>query len=91
MNDKDIFRHLDNLHSKIVRSPFAKNVTENEISALIECKNRIKAKKPVKDKYKHGCCPNCGWIVYQDEWGGRYLPHCENCGQAINWTDTNLN
>lgn len=41
--------------------------------------------KPVKDKYDHDCCPDCGWIVYQNEYGGRYLPHCENCGQAIDW------
>lgn len=44
-------------------------------------------KKTVKDEYNHDCCPNCGWVVYKDEWGGRYLPHCENCGQAIDWGD----
>lgn len=44
-------------------------------------------KKPVKDEYSHDCCPNCGWIVYKDEFGGRYLLHCENCGQAIDWDD----
>lgn len=42
-------------------------------------------KKPVKDEYYHECCPNCGWVVCYNEWGGRYLPHCENCGQAIDW------
>lgn len=85
MDNNEILKYLDNLHSKIVRSSFAKNVTENEMMALIECKKRIKPSKPVKDKYNHDCCPNCGWIVYQEEWGGRYLPHCENCGQAIDW------
>lgn len=45
-------------------------------------------KKPVKDKYKHNCCPSCGWIVSYDEgWGEKYVPHCENCGQAIDWSD----
>ena len=60
------------------------------IGTIKECrearKKQIK-KKPVKDEYNHDCCPNCGWIVYQDEYGGRYLPHCENCGQAIDWSD----
>lgn len=54
-----------------------------------EAMERQKPKKPVKDKYNHDCCPDCGWIVYQDEWGGRYLPHCENCGQAILWEGEN--
>ena len=60
------------------------------IGTIKECrearKKQIK-KKPVKDEYNHDCCPNCGWIVYQDEYGGRYLPHCENCWQAIDWSD----
>lgn len=50
-----------------------------------EAQERQRAEKPVKDEYDHKCCPNCGWVVYKDEWGGRYLPHCENCGQAILW------
>lgn len=55
-----------------------------------EARERQKAKKPVKDEYNHDCCPNCGWIVYQDEYGGRYLPHCENCGQALDWYNWNF-
>lgn len=63
-----------------------------EIGTVRECQEameRQKPKKPVKDKYNHDCCPGCGWIVYQDEWGGRYLPHCENCGQTILWENKN--
>ena len=58
------------------------------IGIVEECRAAVekqRAKKVVKDEYNHDCCPNCGWIVYQEEWGGRYLPHCENCGQAIDW------
>ncbi len=45
-------------------------------------------KKPVKDQWDHDCCPTCGYAgIYKDEWGGRYIPHCENCGQAIDWED----
>lgn len=45
-------------------------------------------KKPVKDKYHHNCCSSCGWIVSYDEgWGEKYVPYCENCGQAIDWSD----
>lgn len=42
-------------------------------------------KKPIQDQFSRQYCPNCGWIVYQNEYGGRYLPHCKNCGQAIDW------
>ncbi|MFG6393817.1 MAG: hypothetical protein K1W24_06480 [Lachnospiraceae bacterium] len=59
------------------------------IGTVEECREaseRQIKKKPVKNEYNHDCCPNCRWIVYQDEWGGRYLPHCENCGQAIDWS-----
>ena len=61
-----------------------------EIGTVGECREareRKIGKKPVKDGYNHDCCPNCGWIVCQDEYGGRYLPHCENCGQAIDWSE----
>lgn len=61
------------------------------LGAVEECRDAMekqKAKKPVKDEYNHKCCPRCGWIVYKDEFDGRYLPHCENCGQAIDWSDT---
>lgn len=45
-------------------------------------------KKPVKGKYHHNCCPSCGWIVSYDEgWGEKYVPHCENCGQAIDFSE----
>lgn len=37
----EIKEKLDNLHSKILRSPFAKNVTESEIIALIESKKAV--------------------------------------------------
>ena len=52
---------------------------------LYEVLERQKPKKPIEGEYGHDWCPNCGWIVYQEEYGGRYLPHCENCGQAIDW------
>lgn len=51
-----------------------------------EAREKQKPKKAVKDEYSHDCCSNCGWIVYKNAYGGRYLPHCENCGQAIDWS-----
>lgn len=45
MTENEILKYLDNLHSKIVRSSFAKNVTEKEIMALIECKKTLKELK----------------------------------------------
>ena len=50
-----------------------------------EAMEKQRAKKPIKDEYNHDCCPNCGWIVYKDEYGGRNLLCCENCGQIIDW------
>lgn len=56
--------------------------TPDECRAAVDKQNK---KKPIKDECGHECCPTCGWMVWKDEWGGRYLPHCENCGQAVSW------
>lgn len=53
-----------------------------------EAREKQKPKKPVKDKYHHNCCPNCGWIVSgEGGYGEEFCPHCENCGQAIQWNN----
>ena len=61
----------------------------HEIGTVEECRKaaeKQKPKKPVKDKYHHNCCPNCGWIVSgEGGYGEEFCPHCENCGQAIQW------
>lgn len=60
-----------------------------EIGTVEDCREAVekqKLKKPVKDKYNHNCCPNCGWIVSgEGGYGEEFCPHCENCGQAIRW------
>ena len=57
----------------------------DEIADLLE---KQIPKKAIKDEYNYNCCPNCGWIVSYDEgWGEKYVPHCENCGQALDWSD----
>lgn len=57
------------------------------IGTVEECREAVekqKLKNPVKDKYHHNCCPNCGWIVSgEGGYGEEFCPHCENCGQAI--------
>ena len=59
------------------------------IGTVEECREAVekrKLKNPVKDKYHHNCCPNCGWIVSgEGGYGEEFCPHCENCGQAIQW------
>ena len=56
------------------------------VEELREAVEKQKLKKPVKDKYNHNCCPNCGWIVSgEGGYGEEFCPHCENCGQAIRW------
>ena len=58
-----------------------------EIEEAIKALEKELPKTVVKDEYHHNCCPNCGWIVSYDEgWGEKYVPHCENCGQAIDWS-----
>lgn len=65
-----------------------------KIGTVEECwktAEKQKAKNPVKDKYHHNCCPNCGWIVSgEGGYGEEFCPHCENCGQAIRWVNENL-
>ena len=60
-----------------------------EIGTVEECREAVekqRTKKPVKDKYHHKCCPNCGWVVSgEGGYGEEFCPHCENCGQAIQW------
>ena len=78
---------MDKMYQELSREVMAyrKIGTVEEYRAAME---KQKPKKPVKDEYNHKCCPSCGWIVYKDEYDGRYLPHCENCGQAIDWSDS---
>lgn len=60
-----------------------------KIGTVEECRKAMekqKLKNPVKNKYHHNCCPNCGWIVSgEGGYGEEFCPHCENCGQAIRW------
>ena len=63
-----------------------------EIGMVEECREAVERQKPkkfVKDKYHHNCCPNCGWIVSgEGGYGEEFCPHCENCGQAIKWEES---
>lgn len=80
---------MDGMYKELSREVMA----YRKIGTVEECRvavERQKAKKPVKDEYCHECCPSCGWIVCKGEYGGRYLPHCENCGQAIDWRDSDV-
>lgn len=84
MDNNDILKYLNNLHSKIVRSSFAKNVTKNEIIDLIECNKRTKPVKP-KKRYKTrymwdaAYCPTCDCGITA-RWN-----FCQNCGKSIDW------
>ncbi len=76
--------------AKMAISAFEEIQQYRAIGTVEECREareRQRGEKPNKDEYNHDCCPNCGWIVYQEKWGGRYFPHCENCGKAIDWSD----
>lgn len=45
-------------------------------------------KKPIKDKYHRYCCPFCEYIVFINNPAliDEFVPYCENCGQALDWT-----
>lgn len=65
---------------------FIKRYCGGTVEECREAVEKQKLKKPVKDKYNHNCCPNCGWIVSgEGGYGEEFCPHCENCGQAIRW------
>lgn len=100
MLNEDILKYLDNLHSKIVRSSFAENVTENEIIALVECKGLMTPKKPIfyDTKFRQRGklygefvtmekaynCPNCNLTVWKTDKNDC----CHHCGQAISWEES---
>ena len=84
----------DNVNEDGIDLKLIKNLIElkyyRDIGTVEECRAAVekqKPKQPIEDIYHNKCCPNCGWIAFQDEWGGRYLPHCENCGQALDWSE----
>lgn len=101
MTNVDILNNLDKLHSKILKSSFSENVTENEIMALVECKEELKKRvqqKPEKkpDRYcdliQKYYCSSCGRYFGQRGIHNVILfnkeRYCqgENCGQAIDWS-----
>ena len=88
---KEIQLYKDNKLCLIPEDVYSRQFSEldtyKEIGTVEECRKAVekqKAKNPVKDKYHHNCCPNCGWIVSgEGGYGEEFCPHCENCGQAI--------
>ena len=92
---KEIQLYKDNKLCLIPEDVYSRQFSEldtyKEIGTVEECRKAVekqKAKNPVKDKYHHNCCPNCGWIVSgEGGYGEEFCPHCENCGQAIQWNN----
>ena len=95
---KEIQLYKDNELCLVPEDVYSRQCSEldayKEIGTVEECREAVekqKAKNPVKDKYHHNCCPNCGWIVSgEGGYGEEFCPHCENCGQAIRWVNENL-
>lgn len=94
MTKSESLEKVNELHSKIVRSSFAENVTESEMLAFIECKKALEKQIPKKpnlegDGYADGqlvydtwICPCCEkhYEVYYDDYD-----FCPNCGQKLDW------
>lgn len=54
MTKSELLEKVNDLHSKIVRSSFAENVTESEMLAFIECKKALEKQIPKKPILKSG-------------------------------------
>lgn len=72
------------------------DIWEQDIEALNMAKNALEKqipKKPIDDRYPWCICPTCGGSVYlekvQEHIQNNETTHCEHCGQALDWGDTN--
>ena len=55
---------------------------------IMELIKRATPKPPAWNEFGHVCCPACGYSILHDEgWRDEYAPHCETCGQAIDWEE----
>jgi hypothetical protein len=56
--------------------------------------NKSIPQKPIdkslnKEDWHIMCCPNCNRVFWNSGEFVHYQPHyCENCGQALDWSDT---
>lgn len=79
------YRALEVINKEIESGRQAVSVNKALRAAEVALKKQI-PQRPVKDEYGHNICPSCRWIISYDEgWGEKYVPCCENCGQAIKW------
>lgn len=89
MEDKLIRNEQEAIEA--IKSNYPKNgyyMLREALDIAISALDKQIPKEPIDDKYRHKCCPICGWLVCYDEgWGDKYVPHCENCGQALKWGD----
>ena len=52
--------------------------------------DKITFKNVIKDDHYRDICPSCGCYVYNTRDGvQRFIPHCENCGQVLDWSEKN--
>lgn len=56
----------------------------NAMEKAIEALEKQIPKKPLPHKGWEGKCPTCG-VIFLD----RTTNYCGNCGQALDWSDTN--
>ena len=100
MTEIEAIKKVNELHSKIIRSPFAKNVTEIEMLAFIKCKKALEKQIPKKLISKHKSVNVEEQLFYGEETFFGDCPHCGalncslwndkncgHCGQAIDWSD----
>ncbi len=93
MKENETLKYLNRLHIKIIKSSFAENVTENEIMALVNCKEAV---EEIQQYQKIGTVEECRKAVEKQKaqaphiWGDGYsggkpvydMYDCPNCGKS---------
>lgn len=80
---------LEILYKGIAPNPTANNECINLCKTAVE---KQIPKKPIDNRYPWAICPNCGGSVnlknIQEHIHNEEASHCEHCGQALDWSDT---
>ena len=88
---EDMNNLLDRLHQKILNNDsLMKKVTESELLALVEAKEKQIPMKPYIDEQDYGkayVCTICETFIHyvDDEEEHLRFDYCPSCGQKLDW------
>lgn len=82
-----VYRNTDDFEMRISKDCY--KLIREALEKQIPRKCRIKSAEKLQTFY----CPTCEQVVVsriENEWlAGRLQKYCDNCGQALDWSDTN--